>query len=264
MVDLGIDMVRFGPVAAAVVTEEAASPRSTSSSAPPRPARSRTATCPPRVQWMERHDVDFRVLRHRGLPEQRGGRAWLRRSPATGCLDGPAQAGPRRLAARLRRAARDRHLRARRPAGKTKASAIRWPRASASPTGRRPSSSTCPARPGWRCYCAVDGDEPLAYSAMHIARQASPCWRSPRARSGSATARPAGRPAPLHHRRRGRGLHDDRGRRGRPASPPSPIARASSAPASSDAFADLHVAAARSRTDVTDGPSFAGHLHRKT
>ena len=68
-------MVRFGPVEAAVVVEEAG--RAGAQFRPRRRARhgrSRTATSPRRCSWMERHDVEYRVLACAGPAGAGGGR----------------------------------------------------------------------------------------------------------------------------------------------------------------------------------------------
>ncbi len=62
VVDLGIDMVRFGPVAAAVVAEEAAEPALNFILGAGAPGAIEDGYLPAAVKWMERHDVDFRVL----------------------------------------------------------------------------------------------------------------------------------------------------------------------------------------------------------
>lgn len=162
--DLGIEIVRFGPVTAAVVAEEAAEPALNFVLGAGAPGALEEGYLPAALKWMEGHDVDFRVPITPGLPEQAAAERWLKRHRYR-LLDGPVKL-----------------LRSCEP-----------PRASAPPgidiyeridpwedegfgdplaesLGFPSWAATffldLPGAPHWRCYCAVDGDEPLAYVAM--------------------------------------------------------------------------------------------------
>jgi hypothetical protein len=166
VVDLGIDMVRFGPIAAAVVAEEAAEPALNFVLGAGAPGAVEDGYLPAAVRWMERHDVDFRVSLTPGLPEQQAAEEWLRRHHYR-LLDGPMKL-----------------LRDGSPPGFERPSGIDiyervdpWEDEGfgdplAESLGFASWAATffldLPGTPGWRCYCAVDGDEPLAYVAMHV------------------------------------------------------------------------------------------------
>jgi hypothetical protein len=166
VVDLGIDMVRFGPVAAAVVAEEAAEPALNFVLGAGAPGAIRDGYLPAAVRWMERHDVDFRVSLTPGLPEQEAAEDWLRQHRYR-LLDGPMKllrdGSPPGFGA---------------PAGIDIYERIDpWEDEGfgdplAESLGFASWAATffldLPGTDGWRCYCAVDGDEPLAYVAMHM------------------------------------------------------------------------------------------------
>jgi hypothetical protein len=166
VVDLGIDMVRFGPVVAAVVSEEAAEPALNFILGAGAPGAIEDGYLPAAVKWMERHDVDFRVSLTPGLPERDAAEAWLRRhryrlleGPTKLLRDGsPPQFEP--------------------PGGIDIYERVDpWEDEGfgdplAESLGFAGWAVTffidLPGTAGWRCYCAVDGDEPLAYVAMHV------------------------------------------------------------------------------------------------
>ena len=166
VVDLGIDMVRFGPVAAAVVAEEAAEPALNFILGAGAPGAIEDGYLPAAVKWMERHDVDFRVSLTPGLPEQQAAEQWLRQHHYRP-LDGPMKL-----------------LRDGSPPDFESPPGIDiYERVDpledegfgdplAESLGFASWAATffidLPGTPGWRCYCAVDGDEPLAYVAMHV------------------------------------------------------------------------------------------------
>ncbi|HUC07370.1 MAG TPA: hypothetical protein VMR96_04710 [Solirubrobacterales bacterium] len=166
VVDLGIDMVRFGPVAAAVVAEEAAEPALNFVLGAGGSGAIEDGYLPAAVQWMERHDVDFRVSLTPGLPEQEAAERWLQRHRYH-LLDGPVKllrdGSPPRFEA---------------PAGIDIYERVDpWEDEGfgdplAESLGFASWAATffldLPGTPDWRCYCAVDGDEPLAYVAMHL------------------------------------------------------------------------------------------------
>jgi hypothetical protein len=115
---------------------------------------------------MERHDVDFRVSLTPGLPEQRAAEQWLRQHHYR-LLDGPMKL--------LRDCSPPRFER---PAGIDIYERVDpWEDEGfgdplAESLGFASWAATffldLPGTPGWRCYCAVDGDEPLAYVAMYV------------------------------------------------------------------------------------------------
>jgi hypothetical protein len=166
VVDLGIDMVRFGPVAAAVVAEEAAEPALNFILGAGGPGAIADGHLPAAVRWMERHDVDFRVSLTPGLPEQEAAEQWLRQHHYR-LLDGPMKllrdGSPPRFEG---------------PPGIDIYERVDpWEDEGfgdplAESLGFASWAATffldLPGTPGWRCYCAVDGDEPLAYVAMHL------------------------------------------------------------------------------------------------
>lgn len=166
VVDLGIDMVRFGPVAAAVVAEEAAEPALNFILGAGAPGAIEDGYLPAAVRWMERHDVDFRVSLTPGLPEQQAAERWLQRHRYR-LLEGPMKL--------LRDGSP--------PAFERPPEIDIYERVDpwedegfgdplAESLGFASWAATffldLPGTPGWRCYCAVDGDEPLAYVAMHL------------------------------------------------------------------------------------------------
>lgn len=166
VVDLGIDMVQFGPVEAAVVVEEAAEPALNFILGAGAPGAIEEGHLPAALQWMERQDVDFRISLTPGLPEQEAAERWLRRHHFR-LLDGPMKL------------LRD-------------CSPPQFPFPPGIDIYERvdPWEDECfgdplaeslgfagwaatffldlPGTKDWRCYCAVDGDEPLAYVAMHF------------------------------------------------------------------------------------------------
>lgn len=166
VVDLGIDMVRFGPVAAAVVAEEAAEPALNFVLGAGAPGAIEDGYLPAAVKWMERHDVDFRVSLTPGLPEQEAAERWLQRHHYR-LLDGPMKllrdGSPPRFEP---------------PPGidiyervdPLEDEGFGDPLAES--LGFASWAATffidLPGTPDWRCYCAVDGDEPLAYVVMHL------------------------------------------------------------------------------------------------
>lgn len=168
VVDLGIDMVQFGPVEAAVVVEEAAEPALNFILGAGAPGAIEDAYLPAAVRWMERHDVDFRVPLTPGLPEQEAAERWLQRHHYR-LLDGPMKmlrdGAPPQFQA---------------PPGIDIYERVDpWEDEGfgdplAESLGFASWAATffldLPGTSDWRCYCAVDGDEPLAYVAMHLHR----------------------------------------------------------------------------------------------
>lgn len=166
VVDLGIDMVRFGPVAAAVVAEEAAEPALNFVLGAGAPGALEDGYLPAAVKWMERHDVDFRVPVTPGLPEQEAAERWLQRhhyrpldGPVKLIRDGmpPRGATPPEIDIYERTDPwEDEGF------GDPLAESLGFPSWAATFFLDLPGSAD------WRCYCAVDGDEPLAYVAMRL------------------------------------------------------------------------------------------------
>ena len=145
VVDLGIDMVRFGPVVAAVVSEEPAELALNFILGAAAPGAMEDGYLPAAVRWIERHDVEYRVPLSPALPEALAAEGWLRehryrllKGPAKLLRDGsPPDLRP---PPGIDVSGPPRSLR------KTKALATRWRRASASPTGRRLLPSTYRSR----------------------------------------------------------------------------------------------------------------------
>jgi hypothetical protein len=166
VVDLGIDMVRFGPIAAAVVTEEPAEPALNFVLGAGAPGAVADGYLPAAVKWMERHDVEYRVSLSAGLPEHAAAERWLADNRYR------LQDGPRKL---LRDGSPPQFQS---PTGIDLYERVDpWEDEAfgdplAESLGFASWAATffldLPGTMGWRCYCAVDGDEPLAYVAMHI------------------------------------------------------------------------------------------------
>jgi hypothetical protein len=166
VVDLGIDMVRFGPVVAAVVAEEAAEPALNFILGAGAPGAIEDGYLPAAVRWMERHDVSFRVSLTPGLPEHEAAEEWLQRHRYR-LLEGPMKllrdGSPPRFES---------------PSGIDIYERVDpWEDEGfgdplAESLGFASWAGTffldLPGTPCWRCYCAVDGDEPLAYVAMYV------------------------------------------------------------------------------------------------
>jgi hypothetical protein len=166
--DLGIDMVSFGPVAAAVVAEEAAEPALNFVLGAGAPGALEKGNLPAAIKWMEGQDVDFRVPVMPGLPGQEAAEQWLRRhcyrlhdGPAKLVRDGsPADFAPPPGIEIYERVDpwEDEGF------GDPLAESLGFPNWAAT------FFLDLPGATAWRCYCAVDGDEPLAYVAMRVHR----------------------------------------------------------------------------------------------
>lgn len=166
VVDLGIDMVRFGPCACAVVTEEAREPALNFVLGAAAQGSVTEGYLPAALRWMERQDVDYRVSLSPGLPELKPAEVWLRRNGHR-LIDGPAKLVRDGSAPSFDP-----------PAGidvyervdPDEDEAFGDPLAEA--LGFASWAATfffdLPGTDSWRCFCAVDGDEPLAYAAMHL------------------------------------------------------------------------------------------------
>jgi len=166
VVDLGIDMVRFGPVEAAVVAEEPEEPALNFVLGAAAPGAVENGYLPAAIEWMERHDVEYRIPLAPGLPELEAAEEWLTRHSYR-LVEGPAKL-----------------LRNGSPPGFLPPPGIDiyervdpWEDEGfgdplAESLGLANWAATfffdLPGTSDWRCYCAVEGDEPLAYVAMHI------------------------------------------------------------------------------------------------
>ena len=166
VIDLGIDMVRFGPCAAAVVEEEAGEPALNFILGGAANGAMEDGYLPAAIRWMERHEVEYRVPLAPGLPEFKQAETWLRRN---GHRLGK---GPVKLA-------RDGSSPAFDPPGGIDIyeRVDPWEDESfgdplAESFGFAGWASTffldLPGAESWRCLCAAEGDEPLAYAAMHM------------------------------------------------------------------------------------------------
>jgi len=166
VVDLGIDMVRFGPVVAAVVAEEPEDTGLNFILGAASPGAMAEGYLPAAVRWIERHDVDYRVSVSPQLPETDAAAEWLRRRRYR-LMEGPA------------RLVRDGSPpRFRPPSGLDVYERVDpWEDEGfgdplAESLGFADWAATffldLPGTDDWRCYCAVDGDEPLAYVAMLV------------------------------------------------------------------------------------------------
>ncbi|HEY0390101.1 MAG TPA: hypothetical protein VGC63_00145 [Solirubrobacterales bacterium] len=164
VVDLGIDMVRFGPVEAAVVVEEPEAPALNFVLGAAATGAVEDGYLPAAVEWMERHEVEYRVPLAPGLPELAAAEEWLSRHSYR-LLAGPAK---------LLRDGSPPHFLP--PPGIDIYERVDpWEDEGfgdplAESLGLANWAATfffdLPGARGWRCYCAVDGDEPLAYVAM--------------------------------------------------------------------------------------------------
>jgi hypothetical protein len=166
VVDLGIDMVRFGPVAAAVVAEKPGESALNFVLGAAAPKAIEDGYLPAAVKWMERHDVDYRVPLVPGLPEFAAAEEWLLRNRYR-LLDGPAKlvrdGSPPQFPA---------------PPGIDVYERVDpledegFGDPLAESLGFANWAATfffdLPGTEGWHCHCAVEGDEPLAYAAMYV------------------------------------------------------------------------------------------------
>lgn len=166
VVDLGIDMVRFGPVVAAVVVEEPEEPALNFILGAGAPGAVEDGYLQAAVKWMERHDVEYRVPLAPGLPESSAAERWLQ-SHRYRLLNGPRKllrdGSPPRFAPP--------------PEIEIYERVDPWEDEGfgdplAESLGFANWAATffldLPGTHDWRCYCAVDGDEPLAYVAMRL------------------------------------------------------------------------------------------------
>jgi len=168
VVDLGIDMVRFGPVVAAVVSEEPEEPALNFVLGAGAPGAIEDDHLPAAIKWVERHDVAYRVPLMPGLPEHQAAARWLK-SHRYRLLDGPRKmvrdGSPPRFQMPDKIDIYER-------TDPWEDEGFGDPLAES--LGFASWAATffldLPGSPGWDCYCAVDGDEPLAYTAMHIHR----------------------------------------------------------------------------------------------
>jgi hypothetical protein len=164
VVDLGIDMVGFGPVIAAVVDEEPEEPALNFVLGAGAPGAIEDGHLHAAIKWVERHDVTYRVPLTPGLPEHQAAARWLK-SHRYRLLEGPRKllrdGSPPRFPAPDRIDIYER-------TDPWEDEGFGDPLAES--LGFASWAATffldLPGSPGWGCYCAVDGDEPLAYAAM--------------------------------------------------------------------------------------------------
>jgi len=166
VVDLGIDMVRFGSVVAAVVAEEHGEPALNFVLGAGAAGAIAHDHLPAALTWMERHDVDFRVSVTAGLPEQAAAERWLE-SHGYHLQNGPVKlvrdGSPPRFSSPPRIDVYER-------IDPCEDEGFGDPLAES--LGFSDWASTffldLPGAPDWRCYCGAAGDEPLAYVAMYL------------------------------------------------------------------------------------------------
>jgi hypothetical protein len=169
VVDLGIDMVRFGPVIAAVVSEEPEDLALNFILGAAAPGAVEDGYLPAAVRWIERHEVEYRVSLSPVLPEADAAQSWLREHGHR-LLEGPAKLLRDGSAPDFQP-----------PAGIDVYERVDpWEDEGfgdplAESLGFANWAATffldLPGSVAWRCYCAVDGDEPLAYVVMLIHKQ---------------------------------------------------------------------------------------------
>jgi hypothetical protein len=166
VVDLGIDMVRFGPVAAAVVSEEPDDLALNFVLGAAASGAMEDGYLPAAVGWMERHDVEYRIPLSPLLPEAEAAEAWLRQHRYR-LLEGPVKL--------LRDGSPPRFHPP--PEIDIYERVDPWEDEGfgdplAESLGFANWAATffldLPGTEDWRCYCAVEVDEPLAYVAMLI------------------------------------------------------------------------------------------------
>jgi hypothetical protein len=160
VVDLGIDMVPTGPIAAAVLPRKRPAGAS-SSSAPALGVEG--GYLPAAVSGWRARDVVSRLSLTPACPEDGAAECWLQQHRCR-LLDGPTKLLRDGSPPASSHAGHRHHERVD-PWEDEGFTATRWPS-----LGFASWAATFfldLRAPGWRC-CAVDGDEPLAYVAMHV------------------------------------------------------------------------------------------------
>lgn len=165
VVDLGIDMNWFGPVQAAIVTEEAGDTALNFILGAASAGAVEEGHLADAVHWVESQDVDYRVPLVPGLAGVEAAEEWFARHGHKR-IEGPTKlvrdgSSPRLPAPEVEVLERvdpweDEGF------GDPLAESLGLPKWAAT------FFLDLPGKAGWRCYCAVDGDEPLAYAAMMI------------------------------------------------------------------------------------------------
>jgi hypothetical protein len=161
--DMGIEMWRLGPVLAGVVIEEPADPGLNFILGAGSEGAVEGGYLSRAVEWIEAHDVDYRVPMLPGLPGVAAAEKWFFRH-GNARVEGPARfvrrgshpdfvAPPVEVIERVKTWDDESF-------GDPLAESLRLPKWAAT------FFLDLQGRPGWRCYCAIDGDEPLAYLAM--------------------------------------------------------------------------------------------------
>lgn len=166
VVDLGIDMVKFGPVMAAVVSEEGAETALNFVLGAGASGAIEHDHLPAALTWMQRHGVDFRVSVTAGLPEQEEAELWLETNGFR-LLDGPDKLVRDGSAPRF---APPPGIDVYERVSPLEDEGFGDPLAESFGFAYWASNFflELPGRPDWRCYCAADGDEPLAYLVVHL------------------------------------------------------------------------------------------------
>jgi hypothetical protein len=165
VVDLGIDMSWFGPVQAAIVSEEAGMPALNFILGAANAGAVEDGYLADAVHWVELQDVDYRVPLVPGLPGVAAAEEFF------------ARHGHRRLEGPTKLIRNGSPPRRPPPGVEVLERTDPWEDEGfgdplAESLGLPKWASTffldLPGRADWRCYCAIDGDEPLAYLAMLI------------------------------------------------------------------------------------------------
>jgi hypothetical protein len=161
-----IDLVRFGPVQAAIVAEEPSEPSLNLILGAGTPDAVGSGHLQDALAWIARHRVDYRVPVTPGRPEARRAERWL------------ARAGHEQGTSRVK-LIRDARRPAPRPPRGIEAIECECPnedegfpdgisQALGMPDWAATFFFDLPGTEDWRCYRAVCGDDPLGYAAMPI------------------------------------------------------------------------------------------------
>lgn len=163
--DMGIGMRWFGPVLAGLVSGEPGDPGLNFILGAGSEGAIEGGYLDEAVRWVEQHDVDYRVPMIPGLPGVAAAEKWFFRH-GSARLKGPVRlvrngSHPQFVAPEIEVIERtdawdDESF------GDPLAESLRLP------SWASTFFLDLQGKPGWRCYCSVDGDNPLAYLAMLI------------------------------------------------------------------------------------------------